>query len=236
MKRPVVFALIALGPLTWSSRAVTRGQEVSARRAAGARNPARWEKEIAAFERADRTSPPPKGGILFVGASTITLWKTLEQDFPHHRVINRGFGGSELRDVTHFADRIIFPYEPRQLFLRAGSNDIHAGRLPKEVAADFAEFVRVVHDRIPNTEILYIGVNPIPSRWGENDKARDLNELIRKMALDMPRVGYVDVFDLSIDRDGRAREDLFLPDRLHFNAEGYKLLADRIRPYLMTSR
>src|SRR5262245_7944265 len=26
----------------------------------------KWEKEIAAFEQTDRTSPPPKGGILFI--------------------------------------------------------------------------------------------------------------------------------------------------------------------------
>jgi hypothetical protein len=35
----------------------------------------------------------------------------------------------------------------------------------------------------------------------------------------MPRVGYLDVFNLSIDRDGRAWVDLFFTDRLHVNAE-----------------
>src|SRR4051812_12764767 len=62
-------------------------------------NFARWEKEIAAFEAADRMNPPPKGGILFTGSSTIRLWKTLAQDYPQHKVINRGFGGSEIADA-----------------------------------------------------------------------------------------------------------------------------------------
>ena len=44
----------------------------------------KWEKEIAAYEQADRTSPPPKGALLFIGSSTIRLWKTLTQDFPQH--------------------------------------------------------------------------------------------------------------------------------------------------------
>ena len=87
----------------------------------------KWEKEIAAYEQADRTSPPPKGGLLFIGSSTIRLWKTLAQDFHQHRVINRGFGGSQIADSTHFAERIIFPYAPRMILLRAGGNDIHAG-------------------------------------------------------------------------------------------------------------
>jgi lysophospholipase L1-like esterase len=235
MKKMLVMMLVALGPLACASSGEARGQEAPGRPAAP-HNFARWEREITAYEAADRSNPPPKGAILFVGASTIKLWKSLAADFPDHKVINRGFGGSEIRDATHFADRIILPYEPRQIFLRAGSNDIHAGRTPKEVAADFAEFVRVVHARLPDAEIVFIGTNPIPSRWSENDKDRALNERIRTMAVDMPRVSYVDVYDLSLDREGRARHDLFLADRLHFNAEGYKLLADRVRPYLIRTR
>jgi lysophospholipase L1-like esterase len=197
---------------------------------------ARWEKEIAAFEASDRTNPPPKGGIVFVGSSTIRRWTSLADDFPGQKVINRGFGGSEIVDSTHFADRIIFPYEPRQVFLRAGGNDIHAGRLPKEVAIDFYEFCRVVHRRLPNTEIVYIAVNPAPARWGESDKYRALNGQIREMAVDMPRVSFVDCYKVSLTAEGRARPELFVADRLHFNADGYKLLADEVRPYLMAPK
>jgi len=191
-----------------------------------------WEKEIAAYEAADQANPPPKEGVLFVGSSTIRLWKSLAQDFPGHKVINRGIGGSEIVDSTHFAERIIFPYEPKQIFLRAGGNDIHNGRLPDEIADDFAAFVRKVHARLPRTEIIYIFVSPAPSRWGENDKYRDLNRRIREMALRMPRVCCIDAYDISLDSSGQARHDLFVSDKLHFNAEGYKLLAERVRPYL----
>ncbi len=137
-----------------------RGQVAPDRPAAAPHNFARWEGEIAVFESADRANPPPKGGILFIGSSTIRLWKTLAKDFPDHKVINRGFGGSEIADSTHFADRIIFPYVPKQIFLRAGGNDIHAGRSPEEVAADFADFVRVVHGRLSDAKIVYVAVNP----------------------------------------------------------------------------
>src|SRR5436190_20669634 len=61
-----------------------------------------WEKAIAAFEEADKTSPPPKGAVLFTGASGITRWKTLKEDFPKYTVINRGFGGSQVEDVTYY--------------------------------------------------------------------------------------------------------------------------------------
>jgi lysophospholipase L1-like esterase len=193
---------------------------------------ARWEKEIAAFEAADRTNPPPKGAILFIGSSTIRLWKSLEQDFPNHKVINRGFGGSEIADATHFAERLIFPHEPKVIFLRAGNNDIHNGRLPDELAADFEAFVKKVHERLPKTEIVFISLCPVPDRWPEQDKNRQLNKLIRRMALNMPRVSYVDAWNISLTNTGYARPELFAADKLHFNVEGYKLLAERVRPYL----
>jgi lysophospholipase L1-like esterase len=232
MKKSVIVATMILGLLAAIPTTDLLSQEAPRSRYAAERNYTRWEKEVAAYEAADRKDPPPKGGILFIGSSTIRRWKTLAEDFPGHKVINRGFGGTEIVDSTHFADRLIFPHEPRQIFLRAGGNDIHAGRTPREVAADFAEFVRVVHARLPRTEILFISVSPAPSRWGEADKDRELNRLVREMALDMPRVGYVETYDISLTPDGRARPELFINDRLHFNAEGYKLLAERVRPFL----
>ena len=71
-------------------------------------------------------------------------------------MFNRGFGGSELCDATHFADRIIFPDAPRKIFLRAGGNDIANGKSPEQVFADFQEFVAVIQAKLPATEIYFI--------------------------------------------------------------------------------
>ncbi|HLJ54473.1 MAG TPA: GDSL-type esterase/lipase family protein [Chthonomonadaceae bacterium] len=191
-----------------------------------------WEKEIAAYEAADRANPPARGGILFIGSSTIRMWNSLAQDFPGRNVINRGFGGSELADSTHFIPRIGLEYEPKQIFLRAGGNDIHAGRPSEEVASDFADFVRTVRARLPDAEIVYITFNPAPSRWSENDKLQKLNALIKKESRRMRRVKLCDAYDICLDANGEARRELFLPDMLHFNAEGYKLLAARVRPFV----
>src|SRR5262249_13901049 len=87
----------------------------------------RFEKDIAAFEAADRTTPPPKGAILFVGDSTFTRWKTIHEDLPEYTVINRGFGGSTMNDLLYFTDRVVFPYEPRLIIVQEGGNDLHSG-------------------------------------------------------------------------------------------------------------
>ncbi len=193
---------------------------------------AKWEKEIAAFEAADRKEFPPKGGLVFTGSSTIRRWTSLKDDFPDHKVINRGFGGCEILDCTHFADRIIFPYEPRAIFIRCGGNDIHNGKTPEQVFQDFKEFVAKVHERLPKTEIFYISQNPTIARLSQKDQEQELNNMVQAMVADTPYLKYIDVSKLPLDANGNVRPELFVEDKLHFNAEGNKLLADKVRPYL----
>ncbi|MEY4201174.1 MAG: hypothetical protein RLZZ265_2914, partial [Verrucomicrobiota bacterium] len=70
--------------------------------AAPSADPARFEKTIAAYEAEDKITPPPKDAMLFYGASNIRLWKSLPQRFGKQKVINRGFGGSELFDSVNY--------------------------------------------------------------------------------------------------------------------------------------
>jgi len=195
-------------------------------------NFARWEKEISAFEQGDRTNPPPKGALLFIGSSTIRLWKTLAQDFPGHHVMNRGFGGSEIVDSTHFAERVIFPYQPRMVFLRAGGNDLWAGKTIEQVFEDYKEFVTKVQAKLPEAEIVFISLSPSIARWKQADKEKALNKLIEDYAKKTPRLKYIETYDLPLGADGQPRAELFVSDKLHFNAEGYKVLAERVRPFL----
>jgi len=190
---------------------------------------AKWEGEITAFERAAVAQPPPKGAVLFIGSSTIRMWSSLAKDFPEVTVINRGFGGSEIVDATHFASRIIFPYEPRSIYLRAGANDLWAGRPVDAVFADFKEFVATVRAKLPATDIIFISLSPAISRWNQADMTRDLNRLIAGFIKGKPHLRYIETYDIPLGPDGQARPELFLADKLHFNAAGYKLLAERVR-------
>lgn len=195
-------------------------------------NFSRWEKEIAAFEESDRTNPPPQNALLFTGSSTIRLWKTMAEDLPGHKVINRGFGGSQIVDATHFADRIIFPYKPKTVLIRAGGNDINAGKSPEQVFADFKEFVAKVHGKLPKTEIVYIALSPSIARWNNADKELALNALVKAFIKTTKLVKYLDDASISLGTDGKPRPDIFIADKLHFNAEGYKLFSASVRSFL----
>lgn len=221
MNRPSLLALLAVVLIP-----------PSVLRAEAPPNVAKWEKAIAAFEAADRANPPAKGAVLFVGASGIVRWKTLAEDFPEQRVLNRAFGGSQIAESTHFAERIIFPYEPRMILLRAGGNDIHAGKSAEQVFADFKGFVAKVRSKFPEMPIVFISISPSASRWAEAGTAKAANALIAAYIRETPNLKYVETYDMVLGADGKPRPELFVEDQLHFTPAAYKLLAERVRPVL----
>jgi lysophospholipase L1-like esterase len=198
--------------------------------AASRTGPAKWEPEIKAFEASDRTNAPPKHAILFIGSSSIRLWKTLAKDFPGDPVINRGFGGSCIADATAFADRIVFPYEPRTIVFYAGDNDLAQGRTPERVAADYQTFVQTVHARLPDTRIAFLSIKPSPLRWHLRDKIESANRQIAAMKGD--GLVYIDDYQAMLGADGQPRPEMFRPDHLHLNDKGYALWARLVKTRL----
>ncbi len=192
----------------------------------------KWEKNIASFEAADKESPPAKGSLLFVGSSTIVRWKTLAEDFAGVPVLNRGFGGNQIKDSTFYAERMIFPHAPKAIFLRAGGNDINAGWPAEDVFNDFKIFVAKMRERLPNIPIYYIGLSPTVKRLKQVDEGNKLNDLIAGWAKEQTGITYIDTRTLSLDKDGKVRPELFVEDMLHFNPEGYKLLAAALKPFV----
>ena len=210
---------LALGVLLMATPAIA--QEV----------PARFEKEMSAFEAADLIAPPPKGQIVFVGSSTIVDWDAGKY-FPELKVLNRGLWGSALSDAARLVERIILPYQPRTVVIYAGDNDIDGGRTTEEVAVQFERFVRAIHAKLPLTRIVYIGIKPSPQRWLTIDRMRAANAMIRQFCSRDDRIAYLDVDDTMLGWDEKPRPELYAADGLHLSAQGYQLWATLLRPFL----
>lgn len=193
---------------------------------------AQWRGEIAAFEAADRAQPPPPGAVLFIGSSSIRLWTTLAGDFPELRTINRGFGGSEIDDATHFADRIVVPYRPRAIVMYAGDNDIADGDSPQHVLEDFQAFVRTARAVDPDVPIAFLAIKPSVARQSLLPQIRAANSEIRAWAARQKGVSYLDVFTPMLGRDGQPDPKWFGEDGLHMNRRGYALWVGIVKPWL----
>jgi lysophospholipase L1-like esterase len=191
-----------------------------------------FEAEISAFEQADLSSPPPAKPFLFVGSSSIRVWPDLAGDFPDYPVMNRGFGGSQMRDVLFYFDRIVAPYDPALILVYEGDNDLAAGKSVDVVYADYVEFLALVEEQLPNADIAFIATKPSPSRSGYLKVTRQLNSRLEELVSNNSQLWFIDIFTPMLGENGQPRRELFGSDMLHMNAAGYELWQSIFEPFL----
>ena len=192
---------------------------------------AAWKAEMQAFEKLDADKAPPENAVLFVGSSSIRLWD-LAKSFPELVAINRGFGGSQICDSTLRADELVVKYRPRLIVFYAGDNDVNSGKSAEQVHVDFAAFVAKVRKSLPKTRIVFISIKPSISRWDQRDTQREANRLIAADCEKDETLEFVDVWPVMLGENSEPRPEIFQPDRLHMNDEGYKLWAELLGPVL----
>jgi lysophospholipase L1-like esterase len=197
-----------------------------------ARGPQAFEKEIKAFEEADKKKMPEPGGVVFTGSSSVRAWD-LEKSFPGKGYINRGFGGSEMSDVVYYVDQTVIKYKPRLVVLYVGDNDINAGVSSEQVAINFDKYVKAIHAKLPQTKIIFIGIKPSVLRWSNIDRVRVANDLLKGYAQRDDRVMFVDSDQAFLGWDEKPVPALL--DRLHPSLEGLKIWAALLTPFLEES-
>jgi hypothetical protein len=189
----------------------------------------RWEKTIQNFEDWDSKNSYPLNAVLFVGSSSIKLWPTRDY-FPEYQVINRGFGGSHISDSNYFAHRIVLPYKPKVIVFYAGDNDIAGKKTAQRVFADYRKFVQLVHKKLENTRIIFVGIKPSGSRWSLWPQMKKVNLMIKKFSDKDKRLFYFDSASPLLGNDGKPDAGFFLKDKLHLNKKGYDVWTSKIKP------
>lgn len=194
-----------------------------------------FANDIAAFKKRDSIAFPPKNAILFVGSSSFTMWKDVQEYFPEYIIINRGFGGASLLDVIRYESDIIFPYQPKQIIIYCGENDLSAsdtvaGQL---VVERFQQLFRDIRNRFPKIPVGYVSMKPSPSRQRLMQKMNEGNMLIKKFLKKKRKTAFIDVYHLMLKEDGMPRTDIFLDDNLHMNKKGYAIWQKIIEPFLL---
>jgi len=195
--------------------------------------PERFEKTIQAYEAKDKVKPPPSAPVLFVGSSTFRGWNGLEQDFAPLPAINRGFGGSTMRDVLHFFDRVVLPYKPRLIVVYEGDNDLVGAKSKAETfIASCETFINRVHEEIPETQhIFFIPPKPSVKRWHRWPEMKKASDMLKELAAADPAISVIDTSSTLLGTDGKPDPALFR-DGLHMTAEGNARWVAIIKPLL----
>ena len=192
-----------------------------------------WEPVIEEYEVSDVDNPPDPGSVVFVGSSSIWFWDTLSEDMVPLAALNRGFGGSVIAHATHFADRIVLPYEPSAIVLYAGDNDMALGLSAECTLRHYEAFVAHIHAAAPDTPIYFVSIKPSPARWALWEDMRRANTLVEARTTTHSALHFIDVSEAMLDEGSEPIEALFVEDGLHLNAAGYELWTSIIRPRLL---
>ena len=182
----------------------------------------KFEEDIKNFEAADKDNPPAKGGILFVGSSSIRMWD-LKKYFPDQPALNRGFGGSQIADVVHFFDRVVLPYAPSVIVLYSGDNDIGSGKSPEQVAQDFQELKSLIDKNLPEAKFILIPAKPSLKRWNLWEKMSDANARNAAICAKSDNYSVINIATAMMGSDGKPKPELFLKDGLHLSDAGYEI-------------
>lgn len=193
-----------------------------------------FAKDIGAFKKSDSIQFPAPNQILFVGSSSFTFWKDVQNYFPEYPILNRGFGGSTLKDLIYYFDAIVKPYRARQIVIYSGENDLAYDKTatPDTVIKRFKILFSKIRTANPKVPVTYVSMKPSPSRKNLMLVYEDANELIRRFLKSKKRTSFVDVYHPMLDASGNPQKELFLADSLHMKAIGYALWQKEIKPFL----
>lgn len=196
---------------------------------------AAFYNDIQNFKKKDAEKMPAAHSILFVGSSSFTKWTDVQDYFPSYPIINRGFGGSTLPDVIRYADDIIFPYQPKQIVIYCGENDLAASdTVTATMVTDrFKTLFGMIRKKLGDVPVLFVSLKPSPSRSRLFTKMIAANTAIKTFLLENKKAAFADVYYRMLDSDGEPLKDIFLGDNLHMNAKGYAIWQKVLEPYLV---
>ncbi|NCC59423.1 MAG: hypothetical protein EOM12_00540 [Verrucomicrobiae bacterium] len=193
---------------------------------------AAWEKEMAAFKNMDEENPPQAGLNLFVGSSTFTVWKSMQEDMPDIPLINRGFGGSQVTDLIEHFDTVIAPYNPKHIVIYEGDNDLASGKTPELVLSNYKKLLERIREQYAQVSVTVVSVKPSESRRDKIEKMNELNQKLNVWASLADNLYYLNTFDITVNGEGKPIPEYYQNDNLHLNQAGYKAWARKISEHL----
>ena len=198
-----------------------------------------FQKEIDAFAKADSIYQPDAGNILFVGSSSFNYWKDVQDYFPGHPIINRGFGGSSLTDLIYYAKQTILKYKPSQIYIYCGENDIAASDTvtPQMVLVRFQKLLQIIRTNLGYTiPVDYVSIKPSVARWSMESRIVEANKLIKTYITAQKNTYFIDIHHAMLNEHGAVIKDIFVADSLHMNAKGYTIWQKVLTPTMIKTK
>ena len=200
-----------------------------------------FEEEVQKLEELDEYQNM-EDYLLFMGSSSIRLWKTVAEDMKPYPAIKRGYGGAHYYDFIHYVERLIDDKDQAQAVLIFVANDItgknswdkrHKDLSPREIEKLVKVITKKIHKQLsPDLPIYIIETPPTPSRWHVWDKISEANDLIKEFTDQKPNLHFISTRNHFFNDRGRPEGKFFRRDSLHLSDAGYDLWEEIIKKNL----
>ena len=175
-----------------------------------------------------------KGTTLFVGDSFFEFWRNktgIDEDFvtafSGYDVANVGISGTQAREWRSLRKKLIDPYQPENVVLNIGINDVDDNN---EDGESTAKYIMMLCNDIwktnPNCNIYYCSITRcagyFSSKWQFHSQS---NELMKANAQDSAKLHYLDIMEVWGDNYASYEQS----DGLHPNTAGYEVFKTIIK-------
>lgn len=184
--------------------------------------------------RLARGQTPQKQGIVFVGSSIFAFWRRLNEHMAPLPVLNRAIPGTVTQDMLDGFGDYVLRYRPRIVVYYCGSNDVSSGERADAIVERTQRFVRLLRQKLPDTVFYYTAIQKAPEKRARWNVVDAVNREMERFTRQTPNTGFIDLNPVLFDAQGNVRDELFLPDRLHFRPDStaYPEFAGVIKPIL----
>lgn len=198
-----------------------------------AQNAGRFNNEINELRASSSKNwNPYRPTILFTGSSSIRMWDSLRELIPDIQILNHGFGGSQASDLNYYLEELVLDYNPMQLFIYEGDNDLASGKSVKRALRDLNEVVKSIRKKYPGMPMVLISAKPSISRWKLKSKYQKFNRRMERWTQKDRKLDFADVWNPMLREEGNLNESLFIEDGLHMNETGYAIWEQVIKPLI----
>lgn len=173
-----------------------------------------------------------KNRIVFTGSSSIRFWKDIQAYYPDYQIINTGFGGSQMSDLSHYLEEAVLRFAPSKVFIYEGDNDIAAERPLPIIMKHTKDVTQRIEKQFPNCQLIFISAKPSIARWHLKEQYHKVNQALKTYADKKNNRHFANVWDIMLEKDGGVIKAIFIEDGLHMNKKGYDLWDQIIRPYV----
>lgn len=137
-----------------------------------------------------------------------------------------GVSASTLSDWMVISERVVFPYNPKNIVMHIGSNDyFDDGMAPQRIANNLKSLVNDYHKRIPGVKVYWFSIEPRKTNTGEaRDGANRTNEIMKAFAEENDWFVYIDSHRWCFVDDERTTINAdFYRDNVHPKKGSYAL-------------